>query len=154
VSQESIVMAAGTTHRTYEGWFTTAARLVVAEAPQGAWTVESGQHTVIVVYSSERQRGAFDKGVFNDELVLEISANDAKPGATFDLAACNARYQRGGTKLEYVSRAVTGELRMERVEARVLRGSFTLRATAPQLDLRSLGDVESVGVFQIEPHTP
>ncbi len=145
-------MAAGTTRRTYEGWFTTAARLVLADAPQNAWTVDSGEHTVIVVYSSERQRGAFDKDVFNDELVLEVGASDVKPGATFDLAACNARYQRGSTKLEYVSRTVTGELRLEHVDARALRGSFTLRATAPQLDLRGQGDVESVGAFQIEPH--
>jgi hypothetical protein len=113
----------------------------------------SGDRTVIVVYSSERQRGAFDKGVFNDELVLEVGASDVKPGATFDLAACNTRYQRGGTKLEYVSRAVTGQLHLEHVDSRILRGSFTVRATAPQLDLRGLGDVEAVGAFQIEPHT-
>jgi hypothetical protein len=145
-------MPDGTTRRTYEGWFTTAARLALGDAPEDAWKVESGERTVIVVYSSEHQRGAFDKGVFNDELVLEVGAGDVKPGATFDLAACNARYQRGGTKLEYVSRTVTGELHLERVDPRALRGSFTLRATAPQLDVRDLGDVESVGRFQIEPH--
>ena len=146
-------MAAGTTtRRTYEGWFTTAARLVVADSPHSAWTVASGEHTVIVVSSSERQRGAFDKAVFNDELALEVGASHVRPGATVDLAACNARYQRGDTKLEYVSRVVTGELRLEQVDSRVLRGSFTVRATAPQLDLRGLGDVEAAGAFQIEPH--
>jgi len=145
-------MAAGTTRRAYEGWFTPAARLVLADLPQNAWTVASGEHTVIVVYSSERQGGAFDKDVFNDELVLEVGARDVKLGATFDLSACNPRYQRGSTKLEYVSRAVTGELRLEHVASRMLRGSFTLRATAPQLDLRGQGDVQSVGAFEIEPH--
>lgn len=146
-------MAAGTTLRTYEGWFRAAARLVVAGAPGDGWAVEPGQRTVIVVYSSERQRGAFDKGVANDELVLEVAAGDVKPGATFELAACNARYQRGGTKLEYVSRAVTGELRLDHVEPGALRGSFTLQASAPQLDVRGLGDVVTAGAFEIEPHT-
>jgi hypothetical protein len=146
-------MAAGTTLRTYEGWFTTAARLVPASAPHHGWAVEPGQGTVIVVYASERQRGAFDQGVANDELVLEVAASDVKPGATFELATCNARYQRGGTKLEYVSRAVTGELRLEHVEPRGLRGSFTLRATAPQLDVRGLGDVVAAGAFELAPHT-
>jgi hypothetical protein len=146
-------MAAETTRRTYEGWFTTAARLVVADAPNAGWAVEAGDRTVIVVYSSERQRGVFDKGVFNDELVLEVAASDVTPGATFDLAACNARYQRGATKLEYVSRAVTGELRLDQVDPRALHGSFTVRAASPQLDVRGFGDVESAGTFQIEPHT-
>jgi hypothetical protein len=143
-----------TTPRAYEGWFATAATLVVAEAPRDAWKVEPGGDTVIVVYSSERQRDAYDKGVFNDELVLQVRAGEVRPGARFDLAACNARYQRGGTKLEYVSRAVTGELHLEHADAGALRGGFTLRAAAPQLDVRAVGDVTSTGSFQIEPHTP
>jgi len=147
-------MVPATTPRAYEGWFATAARLVIADAPRDAWKVEPGEGTVLVVYSSERQRDAFDKHVFNDELVLEIGAAEVQPGATFDLAACNARYQRGDTKLAYVSRAVTGELRLERVDAGALRGSFALRASAPQLDVLAAGDVTSVGRFQVELHKP
>src|ERR1051325_5421033 len=103
-------MPDGTTRRTYEGWFTTAARLAVGDAPEDAWKVEAGEHTAIVVYSSKHQRGAFDKGVFNDELVLEGGASDVTRGAPFHLAASNARCQRGSTKREYGSRTVTGEL--------------------------------------------
>lgn len=146
--------APATTPRAYEGWFATTATLVVAEAPRDAWRVESGDDTVIVMYSSERQRDAYDKGVFNDELVLQARAGDVKAGARFDLAECNARYQRGGTKLEYVSRTVTGELRLDHVDSRALRGSFTLRAVAPQLDVRTIGDVTSVGIFQLELRKP
>jgi hypothetical protein len=146
-------MTAATKRRAYEGWFTTAARLVLAGAPRDGWAVEAGERTVIVTYSSEHERGAFDKGVFNDELVLEIAASEVTSGAVLDLARCNPRYQRGGTKLEYVSRAVTGELRLEQVDAHALRGSFSLRATAPQLDVHGLGDVEAAGDFQLDPHT-
>ena len=140
--------------RTYEGWFATAARLVIADEPREPWTVSSGERTVLVLYSSERQRDAFDKGVFNDELVLEVAASAVQPGATFDLAACNARYQRGSTKLEYVSRSVTGSLQLERAEPDALRGRVTLQSTAPVLDVRGLGAADSSGEFQIDRHTP
>lgn len=142
------------TTRTYEGWFATAARLVIADEPREPWTVAPGDRTVLVLYSSERQRDAFDKGVSTDELVLEVAAHEVQAGAAFDLAACNARYQRGSTKLEYVSRAVTGELRIERVAPGELRGVVALRSATPVLDVRGIGDAESSGEFQIEPHTP
>lgn len=147
-------MTAATKRRAYEGWFATAARLAVADAPREGWAAEAGERVVIVVYSSERERGAFDKGVFNDELVIEIAAGELAAGAVLDLARCSPRYQRGGTKLEYVSRAVTGELRLEQVEPGALRGTFRLRATAPQLDVGGLGDVEAAGDFVLEPHKP
>jgi hypothetical protein len=147
---EGASMTAATTRRPYEGWFATAARLALASAPRDGWRVEAGEHAVIVMYSSQRDRGAFDKGARNDELVLEIAASELRPGAALDLARCRPRYQRGGSKLEYVSCAVTGEVHLEQVGPHAVRGSFSLHATAPQLDVRGLGDVEATGTFQLD----
>lgn len=152
--RESALQAATTTPRIYDGWFATAVRLVVGDGPRDGWKLDPGDATVIVLYSSQRARDAYDKSVFNDELVIEVRAADVRPGAPIQLAACHARYQRGSTKLEYVSRRVTGELQLDAADARELRGRFTLSAGAPELDALGLGDTSSAGTFQIALHKP
>lgn len=144
--------------RTYEGWFARSAKLVLKNTPRDGWRLEPGQDTVIVLYSSSRQRDApdtvelHDMDVFNDELVLRAPRGDVVSGARLDLAVCGARYQRGSTRLEYVSRVVNGELRIEQAQDRLLQGSFSLRSVHPDLDVQGLGDVVEVGTFVIEPH--
>jgi len=128
------------------------------KAPRDGWRLEPGQDTVIVLYSSSRQRDApdtvefHDMDVFNDELVLCAPHGEVVSGARLDLAVCGARYQRGSTMLEYVSRVVTGELMLAQADAGALRGNFSLRARDPGLDEHSLGEVAEVGTFVIEPH--
>src|SRR6185295_12980168 len=66
---------------------TPAAHACRGASSQHAAADAAEQRTVIVVHSSERQRGAFDKGAFNDELVLEVVASDVTTGATFNQVA-------------------------------------------------------------------
>jgi hypothetical protein len=122
--------------RQYEGWLATAAHLVVGAGPREGWRVEPGDGIVIVLYSSERLLGVFDKGASTDELVLEAGADQVKSGAN----ARTARYQQGGQKLTFASTSIKGRLDVRRSGDRV-RGEVSLVASSPVVDVNAIREV-------------
>ena len=136
---------------THEGWFSPAGTVAFGAEPKDGWRVGAGERFVLCLYSSSRpDPRRFDAGVFNDELVIEIDPALVKDGAVIALADWPVRYQQGSTMLTYVSRAITGTLRIESVSKKKVSGEVELTAREPQVDVNERGDVVTRAVFDVE----
>ncbi len=138
--------------RNYQGRLESQAKWV--ENKPGAipaWTIEKGTSLVLVLYSeiSKAQIMTRDKGVGNDEFVLEIPTDLAVAGKILKLEAFNGYYQRGGETLNFVSRTLKGTLKWEQCDARECKGSFDFLASDPTLDTLGVKQLSTAGAFSV-----
>lgn len=138
----------------HEGWFATDRALVLAGAPRQGWSTAPGGGVVIALYSSRRARGFFDRGVFNDELVVHVPAELVAPGARLRLNDHPVRYQHGDRKLAYVSRTIDGWLEIDTWTQTQMEGRAAWVADAPEIDVLGDGRVERESRFCLSRHTP
>ena len=138
----------------YDGWFATSVDLVLGAGPRDGWSTPAGQSVVLVVYSSRKLLGVFDKGAFNDELALALAPQELVAGADLSLAGRTARFQQGGTKLQFVSTQLEGRLRIQGFDGHAMQGSFELRASAPSMDVLGVGVAEATGEFAVRRRDP
>ena len=136
---------------THDGWFSPEGAVAFGAEPKDGWRVGAGDRFVLCLFSSSRpDPRRFDAGVFNDELVLELDPQVVKEGAEIALAAWPVRYQQGSTVLTYLSRSVSGTLRISAVSKKKVAGEVELVAREPLFDPQARGEVGTRAVFDVE----
>jgi hypothetical protein len=130
--------SSGSTVR-FEGFWQDGTLALAAPGEAPAWTIQPGSGgVVLVMYRSEG--GSSHGSADNEEFVVQLSAVELTAGSPVSLESPGriARYQRGGQKLTYASKTVTGALTAKRDDSRV-RGQVSLTASAPTVNVSGGG---------------